>query len=60
APAAQGPYTIEASALYQPLSPRFAAELFVYRTKEVLAFERYYQAADRRPELLASASTQVN
>lgn len=56
APPAQGPFTIEAEFLYEPLSVRFANELFAYSTREVEAFKTYYQAASRTPEVLARAS----
>lgn len=56
APAAGGPYTIEATLLYQPYSPRFAAELFRWKTPEVDALRDYWQAADKTPELLAEAT----
>ncbi|MEZ6187317.1 MAG: multiheme c-type cytochrome [Planctomycetota bacterium] len=60
APRAAGPYTVEATLLYQPLSARFAAELFAYRTPEVEAFAAYYAAADRTPERVAQVRAQVN
>lgn len=55
APAAAGPYTITVELLYQPLAPRFAAELFAVDTPEVRAFEALYHTADRGPELVAAA-----
>jgi hypothetical protein len=55
APAAAGPYTVEATLLYEPLSARFAAELFTHRTPEIEAFETYYEAADRTPSVVAQA-----
>ncbi|MCO5171839.1 MAG: cytochrome c family protein [Planctomycetes bacterium] len=57
APLASGPYEVEATVLYQPLSARFAAELFRYATPEVEAFRAYYEAADRTPESVARAVT---
>lgn len=60
APAAAGPYRVEATLLYQPLSARFASELFEYATPEVEAFKTYYEAADRTPEVVASVSAQAN
>jgi hypothetical protein len=60
APAARGPYRVEATLLYQALSARFAAELFAYDTPEVEAFRVYYERADRRPDLVASASASAN
>lgn len=56
APAALGPFTVEAEFLYETLSVRFANELFTYSTREVEAFKSYYQAATRTPEVLARAS----
>lgn len=53
APPAAGPYTVEVDLLYQVLSPRFAAELFRFRTQETESFRRYYEALDRSPELVA-------
>jgi hypothetical protein len=46
APAAGGPYKISVELLYQPLAPRFAAELFAVDTPEVRAFEALYETAD--------------
>lgn len=60
APAAAGPYTVEATVFYQALSARYAEELFAYATPEIEAFKSYYEAADRRPELVASVSVQAN
>lgn len=45
ATSAAGPYTIAAELLYQPLAPRFAAELFAIDTPEVRAFARRDAAA---------------
>ena len=53
APPAGGPYTIAAELLYQPLAPRFAAELFAVDAPEVRAFEALYGAADHAPERVA-------
>jgi hypothetical protein len=55
APAAAGPYTIAVELLYQPLAPRFAAELFAVDAPEVRAFEALYETADRAPEHVAAA-----
>lgn len=60
APAANGPYTVEATVLYQVLSARFADELFRWRTPEVEAFRAYYESADRTPEVVATAGATVN
>jgi len=56
APASRGPYTIRARLHYQTLSARFAAELFAWNTAEVASFKRYFDAADKTPELIAEAS----
>lgn len=59
APAAQGPFQVEATLFYQVLSARFADELFLYSTPEVEAFRVYYEAADRRPEVVGVATATV-
>lgn len=56
ASAAGGPLRVEARLLYQVLGARYAAEVFRYDTPEVRAFRRYYEAADRSPVVVASAS----
>jgi len=45
---------VEVSALYQPISARFAAELFAVRTEAVANFEWLYERADKAPELVSS------
>jgi hypothetical protein len=55
APAAAGPYTVEARVYYQTLSPRFLAELFALDGPRIRAFEAMLDGADVSPELLASA-----
>jgi len=55
APVAAGPYTIAVDLLYQPLAPRFAAELFAVDAPEVRAFEALYKTADHAPEHVAAA-----
>lgn len=55
APAAGGPYKVSVELLYQPLAPRFAAELFAVDTPEVRAFEALYQAAEHPAEHVAAA-----
>ncbi len=57
APAANGPFQVEATLFYQPLGARFADELFQYATPEVEAFRAYYEAADRRPAVVDLAIT---
>jgi hypothetical protein len=56
---ARGEYVIEARLLYQVLAPRFAAELFRTDHEAVAAFRRMYEAADPRPEVVASATLRV-
>jgi hypothetical protein len=56
APAAGGPYTISVELLYQPLAPRFAAELFAIDTPEVRAFEALYETAEHAAEHVAAAT----
>lgn len=41
--------------LYQPLAPRFAAELFASDTPEVRAFEALYETATHTAEHFAAA-----
>src|SRR5690606_28565578 len=60
APAAGGPYTVAVELLYQPLAPRFAAELFAIDAPEVRAFEALYDAADHAPEHVAAAERTVD
>lgn len=61
APAGQGPYTIEAQLLYQPISARFAAELFAFGgdLPEVAIFRDYWRAADKAPALVAEAMAEA-
>jgi hypothetical protein len=44
------PYRIEASLLFQTISPRHAAELFSNDTPEVNRFRIFFEGADTRPE----------
>lgn len=60
APASGGPYQVQVRLVYSPFSTRVAAEYFRWNTPEVTALQGYYQAADRRPELVAQASGSVN
>jgi hypothetical protein len=55
APAAGGPYKVSVELLYQPLAPRFAAELFAVDTPEVRAFEALYETAEHTAEHVAAA-----
>jgi hypothetical protein len=60
APDALPPLTVEVELLYQPLSARWAAELFGSGTAEALAFQVMYESADRSPELIDRASAVVH
>jgi len=51
------PITIEVEMRYQPLSPRFAAELFASGTPEAIAFEGMYEQQVRYGEHVATATT---
>lgn len=53
------PLTVEVELLYQPLSPRWAAELFASGTPEALGFQVMYESADRTPERIGGASIVV-
>ena len=52
-------YVIEADLLYQPLSPRWTAELFTVDAPEVAALRAMLEKADTRPELVATARLTV-
>lgn len=56
---AKAPFEIDVSLHYQTLSPRFARALFQTDTAPVNRFERYWQNADRSPELIDTATTQL-
>lgn len=53
------PLAVEVELLYQPLSARWAAELFESGTPEALGFQVMYEAAERGPEMLGNASAVV-
>lgn len=53
------PLTVEVELLYQPLSARWAEELFASGTPEALGFQVMYEAADRGPEVVARAEAKV-
>lgn len=57
APPAAGPYTIDVRLLYQPISTRFAEELFAWDAPEINAFERMWDATNKTPVTVATAST---
>ncbi len=48
-----------AELMYQPLSARYAAELFENDTPEVERFRRMYEAADRTPVVVARAEASL-
>lgn len=50
----EGPVSVEAALLYQPLSARWAAELLRWKTPEVETFRRLYEQAELAPEVLAT------
>jgi hypothetical protein len=56
---AAGPWNVEVELLYQPLSARYAAELFESDTDEVERFRRMYDSADRRPVVVGATSASV-
>lgn len=56
APAGAGPYAVEVELVYQPIGARFAAELLALEAPEIRAFERIWDASDRSPEPVATAS----
>lgn len=56
APAGAGPYAVEVALVHQVLGARFAAELFALDAPAIRAFEKMYDAADRSPIVLSSAS----
>jgi hypothetical protein len=53
------PVTVGVELVYQPLSARWAAELFASGTPEALGFRVMYEAAERGPELVARTETSV-
>jgi hypothetical protein len=56
APAAAGPYTVEVTLLYQPLSARHLAEILAYDADEIDALAGMLAGLDRRGEVVASAT----
>lgn len=54
-----GPFTVELELLYQPVSARYAEELFTADTPETRALRDMLEAVDRRPEIVAVASASV-
>ena len=58
-PARHGAAEIQVTLLYQTLGARAAAELFTNKTPEVETFRRLYEAADRRPVVVAAATRAI-
>ena len=57
---AQGPFTVAAELLYQPLSYRFIQDMLADGTEAGAAFESFYSAADKTPQRVAAiGETQV-
>jgi hypothetical protein len=52
-------YVVEVALLYQPLSARYAAELFASDLPDVAKFRRMLEKADRGPEVVAEARLEV-
>ena len=50
---ATGPFTIEAELLYQSISYRWAEDLRMYDTEQILRFSEYYQAVPNLPVRIA-------
>ncbi|MHC4548825.1 MAG: hypothetical protein ACYTEZ_08600 [Planctomycetota bacterium] len=48
-------FSVEVALLYQPLSARFAAELFRIDAPDIRRFRQLFEAAERAPELVARA-----
>ena len=60
APQAAGPYSVRVELLHQPISARWAAELFTVQTPEIAAFQGYWNATNRAPALVDSVTAQGN
>jgi len=56
---ASGPLKVEIELLYQTLSPRYADELFQFRTPEVLTFGEYLEKTDTRPVSVAATNQEL-
>jgi hypothetical protein len=52
-------YVVEVALLYQPLSARYAAELFGHEAPDVAKFRGMLEKADRGPEVVAEARLEV-
>jgi hypothetical protein len=56
---ASRPLEVEAELVYQPISARFAAEMFEIDTRAVRVFRQYWRAADLAPDPVANASKKL-
>jgi hypothetical protein len=54
-----GPWTVRAEVVYQPVSARWAAELFAVQTPETAALSLWWAGMDRSPLLLGAAEALV-
>lgn len=54
--ATTGPVTVQVDLVYQPLSARFANELFTHDTEDIRTLQALLATASRVPEPVASAS----
>lgn len=59
APAADGPYAIEATLCYQALGTRFVAEVLAVKAPAIEAFAGIHAAANPKPERLATVKALV-
>lgn len=55
APAATGPYTVEAALMFQSITPRFASELLTVDAPAVRDFEYYWRQIEPTPVAVATA-----
>ena len=55
-----GALSIEVELVHQPLSARWASELFEHDTPEVRRFQRLFEASERAPEVLAHDQLELN
>ena len=53
------PLTVSAELLYQSLQPEFVDHLLMGKTPAASRFKRYYEAADRRPEVVQAVTRRV-
>lgn len=60
APSGKGPYSVEATLVYTPLSARYAVELAQWNTPQVKAFFAMLAKVSRAPETVAQAAVTVD